>query len=254
MNTPGNLRKARASLNVSEIFNPAPYVPDGMADPRHIANRDLYLECCGQVIREDDFKVHALMMPTMAGAAIVYAVDEEEGMADEVSALTGAEVNEGDMIVVLGRDLLEADFGENEMLEAALANIAGHINRIWPVADRTSGRLGRHIGWAATAGIIAGSHEVLRMLEPNDAVMDRIKDMAVNGIVLEIRGRTRDDRQAVLQNRPAMEAVENVCNQALETYGNYISLPATGADIAAAAKSVFLSAVDSMVHAPSFIL
>jgi len=254
MNTPGKLRKARTTLNVSAIFNPAPYVPDGMAETRHVANRDLYLECCRQVIRSDDFNIHALMTPGMAGTSIVYVAEDEEGLAEEVEALTGAEVEEGDMVVLLGRDILEGDHGETEMLELALGDIAGHINRIWPAADRTSGKLGRHIGWAAVAGIIAGSHPVLRLLEPNDTIMERIKDTAGDGIVAEIRGRTKDDRQAVLQNRPAMEAVENICNEALETYGNYISLPATGSAIATAAKSVFLSAVDSMVHAPTFIL
>lgn len=253
MNTPGKLRKP-PSLSVYAIINPAPHVPDRMADARHTANRDLYLECCRQVIRPDDFTIHALMMPAMAGSTIVYTVEESEGMAEEVEALTGNEVCEGDMVVVLGRDLLDGDLGENEMLEMALADIANHINSVWPTADRTSGRIGRHIGWAAVAGIIAGSHPVLRLLEPNDAVMDRIKDAAGDGIIAEIKGRTKDDRQAVLQNRPAMEAVETVCNQALETYGNYISLPATGLTIAAAAKSTFLSAVDSMVHPPTFLL
>lgn len=255
MNTPEKIMKAK-TLKTSSVpgFGVSTYIADKEATPAQLGSRDLYIECCRQMVRADDFGIHVLMMRNMKGASMTLHVDGDSSLTEDVAALTGAKVAEGDMVVMLGEDLLNGDLSEDEMMEVALADIARHIDHCWPVADKSTGWLGSHLGWATVAAVIAGAHAVLRMFEPADAVMSRIKDAAGKVIVDETRFRHSDARLAALQNRPALEAVENVCDQAFKTHGDYLSLPAKGAAIADAAKSIFMEAVDCMVTPPKTIV
>lgn len=254
MNTPGKLLKVRKSPDAYGVLRSSRYAKDLDTNSLQAGNVDLYKECCGQVVRADDFGVHVLMMPGLKEPTLVIPADDHDDFGSEVARLTGKEVEAGDMIVLMGDAFADEEWGENEMMEVVLSDVAEHINTLWPVADRSTGWIGTHIGWAAVASVIAGAHQVLRMLDPCDAVIDRIKDATGKGIVDELKFRASDPRQSMLQARPAMEAVESVCAQALETHGDYLSLPTNGRAIANAAKAIFLDAVDGMVQAPKAIL
>lgn len=253
MNRPGKLQKSR---NIAGFAIPRQiaFVRAQDAKPTHREAIDLYLECCRQVLLEEDFGIHVLAMLGCPEATTVYCPSEDDAIGRAVERLTGRTVSDGDMVVVLGDPLLDGGLGETEMLEVALADIATHIDCLWPIADRSTGWLGRHIGWAAAAGVMAGAHAVLRMMEPAETVMERIKDAAGKSIVTEVRHRIGEERQSQLTARPALEAVEHICDTATETHGEYVSLPAAGHVIAEAAKSLFLDAVDSMVCSPRTIM
>lgn len=249
MNTPGKPLKAPAIAGHA-IPRQVSFVKAEEATPAQRAAMDLYLECCRQVVLEEDFGIHVLVMPGCPEPTTVYCPSEEEAIGRALERLTGREVADGDMVVVLGDPVLDGNLSEDQMLELALADMASHIDRLWPIADRSTGWLGRHIGWAAVAGVMAGAHAVLRLMESADAVMERIKDAAGKGIVTEALHRIGEERQCQLTARPALEAVENICDTAIETHGEYLNLPAAGRVIAEAAKTLFLDAVDSMVAAP----
>jgi hypothetical protein len=209
---------------------------------------DLYEECIRQVISDDEVRFHVVRMPEMTGSHFVFSANapEEEDLANAVENIFGVEVGPDDCIILLGRELLLQDRNEDEMMEIVLADIALHLDRLWPVADSTCGWMGSYIGVAALASIIACSHDVLKMLSPPDALVNRIKDLASDAIRHDKRLRT--PKLEIAQNRSAFDAIEMVCDHAYETQGAYLTLPNTARTLRNAAKSVFIEIVDGMAQ------
>ena len=245
MNTP--IHNLVPEKNIYSAFAIAPFVHESRATRVQAANLGLYRECFHQVIRDDSFTLHLLMMPNMTGKNVVYTAGDDPDLASSVSNLTKAKVEEDDMIVVVGNDVLSALVTEDDMLLMVMADIAQHLDRIYPVADRTTGSFGRHIGWAAVAGVILGSHDLLRMVEADMELLARIKGAAAYGIEKEARGKGLVDYREILsQNKNLVEAMEKVTDLAFETYGDYISLPASASTIATAAKNVLQTVTNEM--------
>jgi hypothetical protein len=215
-------------------------------DPLARQMGDLYKECIRQVISDDEVRFHVVLMPEMTGSHYVFSanVAEEEDLANAVENILGVDVGPDDCIVLLGREMLRKDRNEDEMMEVVLADIALHIDRLWPVADETCGWMGSYIGVATLASIIACSHDVLKMLSPPEALVTRIKDMASNAIRNDKRLRT--PKLEIPQNRAAFDAIEMVCDHAFETQGVYLTLPNTARTLRNAAKGVFIETVDGM--------
>jgi len=254
MNFPGQKMKLDKMPASWEALTVAAYVPEAAATKIQKANLDLYRECVGQILEDWEMQVHVLMMPEMRGTNLVYTADEEEDIAASVEAITGTQVGALDMIVVIGKDLLDREVGEDEMLEIAMNDLAVHLDKLWPVADRTAGWAGKHIGWAAVAATISGAHGVLRLLEPAEAIMERIQDAANSGMVGEIRMKSGKMELMMEQNRTAFEAVRVICRTAFDTYGDYLPLPADGRRIAETAKAIFLQSTDSLPASPRGVL
>lgn len=225
----------------------SPYVKESAATRVQAANLALYRECFSQIIRDDAFKLHVLMMPNMTGKNVVYTASNDEDMAASVAALTKVSVGPDDMVVIVGDDMLDGPLTEDDMLLLVMADVAQHIDCLHPVADRTLGKFGRHIGWAVVASVILGSHDLLRMVEDDMDLIDRVKKSAHNGIEKEARAKGPGDFNTVLdQNKNLMVAVDKVCDAAFETYGDYTSLPASGAVIAMAAKNLLQNVSNEM--------
>lgn len=211
---------------------------------------DLYRECVGQVLRGEEVRFHIVKMPDMTGLHYVYGArnEEDEGFIGDIEKILGVEVKENDCVVLLGREMLSVERNEDEMMEIVLMDIAVHLDRLWPVADVTTGWIGHYIGRAAIAAIIASAHDVLKMLTPEDALVSRIKDMAGDGLLND--NRIKSPQQETKQNRPAFDAIDLVCEQARETQGCYLTLPVTARQISNTAKSLFLDVVGGMKVQP----
>ncbi|NTF17460.1 hypothetical protein G6L37_03435 [Agrobacterium rubi] len=206
---------------------------------------DLYSDCVRQVINDDEVRYHLVAMPEMAGSHYVFSVCAgEEDLADDVERLLGVEIGPDDCIVLLGREMLGKERNEDEMMKIVLADMALHLDRLWPVADETSGWIGSYIGYAAIASIIGSAHDVLKMLAPHGAVVEEIKTTSEEALMADKR--FRDPKMEIPQNRLAFEAIDLVCDKALETQGCYITLPNTSRNLRNAAKSLFIETVDGM--------
>lgn len=223
-----------------------PSVKTGHIDPLALQMGDLYSECVRQVISDDEIRFHVVLMPDMTGSHFLFAAGapEEEDLANDVEMILGIDIGPDDCIVLLGRQMLQIERNEDEMMEIVLGDIALHIDRVWPVADRSSGWMGSYIGYAAISSIIASAHNVLKMLAPSDALISRIKDRAEEG--LKGDKRIRCAYRELAQNRPAFEAIEMVCDTAHETQGCYMTLPNTARNLRNTAKTLFIETVDSM--------
>jgi hypothetical protein len=205
---------------------------------------DLYSECIRQIINDDEVLFHVVMMPEMTGSHFVFSANEEEDLADGIEAILGVEIGPDDCIVLLGQQILLEERNEDEMMEIVLADVALHLDRLWPVTDETVGWMGRYIGAAAIASVIACSHDVLKMMSPADALVSRIKDMATKALLNDMRVLT--PRLEMAQNRPSFEAIELVCDSAFDTQGCYLTLPNTARTLRNSAKCMFLEVVDGM--------
>lgn len=224
-----------------------PYVPSEETLRSHQANISLYRECYDQIIRDPNIKLHILPMPQMDGLTTTYTIDQEIEFAQAIANLLEHSVGTDDMIVVAGKELLNGEFTEDEMLEVVLGDLALHLNKLYPVADRTSGKLGTHIGWAAVASVICSAHEILRMIEGDIKLLDRVKDASLQSMRNEIRFTGKNNVEMVCrQNSGHLKAVEQVCKKASATFGDYLSLPTTGASISVAAKNIFLGISDEL--------
>ena len=221
-------------------------VPEHEVDGLAYQMAALYKECLAQVIGDDEVRFHVALMPEMTGSHYVFSANsrEEEDLADAIEAILGVEVGADDCIILLGREMLSRDRDEDQMMEIVLSDIAVHIDRVWPVADTTAGWVGSYIGSAAIASIIASAHDVLRLLSPPEALVNRIKDMMTDGLLNDRR--IRNALVELAQNRPAFEAIENVCDMALSTSGGHISLPTTARNLRNTAKKLYLEVVDEL--------
>lgn len=206
---------------------------------------DLYSDCVRQVISDDEVIFHLLPMPEMEGSHYIFTVaDGEDDLADDVENVLGVNVGPDDCIVLLGKMLLGVERNEDEMMQIVLSDIAVHLDRLWPVADETVGWVGDYIGYAALASIIASAHDVLKMLSPPGIAVEEIKTTSENALLADKR--IRDPRLEIPQNRPAFEAIEQICDRALETQGSYLTLPNTSRNLRSAAKALLIEVVDGM--------
>lgn len=206
---------------------------------------DLYGDCIRQVINDDEVIFHLVPMPDMKGSHYVFSVsDGEDHLADDVEGILGVDVGPDDCIVLLGQMILGVERNEDEMMQIVLADVAVHLDRLWPVADETAGWMGAYIGFAAIASIIASAHDVLKMLAPQGLVVEQIKLTSEKAILADKR--LRDPKLEIPQNRPAFEAVYLVCDKANETQGCFITLPNTARNLRNAAKALFIETVDGM--------
>lgn len=207
---------------------------------------DLYVDCLRQVIRDDHIQFHVAMMPALTGGRQIHTVrgEQDEDFATDVATVLGTEIADNDCIVLLDEEILSVARDEDQMLEKVLFDVAHHLERVFPVADKASGWPGQYIGAAAIAAVIASSHDVLKMLTPSEVLINRIKNEAQNAMTNDIR--VVDRVLAAITNRPADEAIERVCDLAMDTQGDYLTLPVTCSQIAQTAKRLFHEVVDTV--------
>ena len=208
---------------------------------------DLYSDCVRQVINDDEVIFHVVPMPEMMGSHYVFTVaDGEEELANDIERILGVEVGPDDCITMLGQMMLGIERNEDEMMRIVLADIALHLNKLWPVADKTSGWMGSYIGYASIASIIASAHDVLKMLAPQGVVVEDIKDTSEKALFADKR--FKDPKLEIPQNRPVLDAIELVCDKAHETQGCFITLPNTSRNLRNAAKALFIETIDGMTQ------
>lgn len=206
---------------------------------------DLYSDCIRQVINDDEVMYHLVPMPEMTGSHYVFTIaDGEDELANDVERLLGVEIGPDDCVVLLGQMMLGVERNEDEMMQIVLADIAVHLDRLWPVADETAGWMGAYIGYAAIASIIASAHDVLKMLAPQGIVVEEVKITSEKAILSDKR--IRDAKLEIPQNRCAFEAIYLVCDKALESQGCFLTLPNTSRNLRNAAKALFIETVDGM--------
>jgi len=210
-----------------------------------IEMRDLYLECVSHLVRDEAFRFHVLMMPNMKCDHFVVSAGDDPEMDEAVERMTGKAVGPMDCIAVLGDDVLGMLRTEDEMTEIVVADIAQHVNRLWPVADRSSGWVGPHLSLAAIRGMITMAHPILRSMsgqsEAAQGIMaDTLKDMASH----MYRYASVDSLRR--ENGPAVAAVDQICKRVAETNGEYLSLPVRITDIVDAGRTLLSSVLDEM--------
>jgi len=207
--------------------------------------RDLYLECASHLVRDEAFRIHVLMMPDMQADHFVVSAGDDPDLDQAVERMTGKAVGPMDCIAVLGRDVLGMLRNEDEMTEIVVADIAQHVNRLWPVADRASGWVGPHLSLAAIRGMLTMAHPILRssggQSEVAHGIMaDTLKDMASHMYrYASIDGLRRE-------NGPAVAAVDKICQRVAQTNGEYLSLPVRIVDIVDAGRALLSSVMDEM--------
>lgn len=235
--TPGTQKKV-----VGVVFNTANH-------PHAIEMRDLYLECVSHLLQDDMFRFHVLMMPGMWGEHFIVSAGEDPDLDAAVEHMTGNTVGPLDCIAVLGRDLLSTLRSEDEMTEVVAADVARHVNNLWPMADRSTGWVGPHLGRAAIAGMLTMAHPILRSEGYVTEVTSRIKYDAFGAMVSEdyrytsVEGLRRE-------NAPAIESVDRICERVAATNGEYLSLPVRVADLIDAGRSLLSTVLDDMEVRP----
>lgn len=221
-------------------------VSDQNAKIQAVAMRDLYKECVSQLINQGSMKFHVLMMPSMMGNHFTYAMRDEDGFDQAIADLLNVQVLRSDCVVILGHDILTSDLSEDQMMEIVIADVALHIDRLSPVADKSTGWVGSYIGWSTVAAVLAAAHPVLRMLEPEIFLNDRIKNAGIISIIQDQRTPKSDSQK----HRAAFQAIEEICTMVDDEKGGFITLPATGAEISSAAIAFFHEVVNRMENPP----
>jgi len=221
--------------------------------PIALEMRDMYLECVSHLLQDDMFGFHVLMMPGMWGEHFVVAAGDDPDLDEAVERMTGTPVGPMDCIAVLGRDVLTKRRNEDEMTELVANDIAKHVNRLWPMAERSTGWVGSHLGRAAVAGMLTMAHPILRGAAYLADVTSRLKSNALGTMVTEeyrytsVEGLRRE-------NGPAVEAVDRICDRAAATNGEYLSLPVRVADLIDAGRSLLSTVLDDMEVRPNGVI
>lgn len=206
---------------------------------------DLYTDCLRQVIDDENIRFHVAMMPSLKARQIhTVRGEQDEDFATDMAAILQTEIADNDCVIFLDAEILSIPRDEDQMLEKVLFDVGLHLERIFPIEDGASGWVGQYIGAAAICSVVATAHDVLKMLSPPDSLINRIKDEAQNAMLNDIR--VVDRAVEAKRNRPAQEAIEEVCDRALATHGGYLTLPASCYQIAQTAKQLFHEIVDTV--------
>jgi hypothetical protein len=206
---------------------------------------DLYTDCLRQVVADENVRFHVAIMPSLTSRQIhTVRGEQDEDFATDIAAILNTEIADNDCIILLDTEILSVGRNEDEMLEKVLFDVGLHLQRVFPVEDGASGWVGHYIGAAAICSVIASAHDVLKMLSPAETLINRIKDEAQNGVLNDFR--VIDRAIDAKRNRPALEAIEEVCDRSLATHGGYLTLPATCYQIAQTAKQLFHEIVDTV--------
>lgn len=206
---------------------------------------DLYKNCLGQVIADENIRFHVAMMPSLTARQIhTVRGEQDEDFATDMAAILKVEIADNDCIILLDAEILSVPRDEDQMLEKVLFDVGLHLERVFPVEDSASGWVGQYIGAAAICSVIASAHDVLKMLSPAEVLINRIKDEAQIAMLNDIRVVNR--AQEGKRNRPAQNAIEEVCDMALATHGGYLTLPTNCYNIAQTAKQIFHDVVDTV--------
>jgi hypothetical protein len=206
---------------------------------------DLYTNCLRQVVADDNVRFHVAMMPSLTARQIhTVRGEQDEDFATDMAAILDTEIADNDCIILLDAEILSVARDEDQMLEKVLFDVGLHLERIFPVEDGASGWVGQYIGAAAICSVIASAHDVLKMLSPAETLINRIKDEGHKAMLNDFR--VIDRAVWGKRNRPAQEAIEDVCDMALATHGGYLTLPTTCYQIAQTAKQLFHEIVDTV--------
>lgn len=217
--------------------------------PIALEMRDLYVECAGHLLKDDSFRMHILMMPGRWGAHFVEAAGNDPELDAAVERMTAQKVGPTDCIVILGRDVLSTWRSEDEMTEIVAADIAAHVNALWPVADRSTGWVGPHLGQAALMGMLLKAHPVLRTYREN---IEHLKEQTIRAMAMEIGYPSVELLRR--ENKAAIDAVGLICDRVGFTNGEYLSLPVRVADLVDAGRCMISSIIDDMECRPVGII
>lgn len=213
-----------------------PFILASAAKQEHKASTQLYLECINQVMQDPDIDVHVLLSPGVSGDNQVYTAESEEDLSEEIETITGRSVLPMDMIVVIGRDVLDGGLTEDEMLEVAMRDVGVHINNLWPIADPEAGWAKDEIGQAAISATLVSAHEVIRMADDHGAAVERVKYRAEAAMLEKMKMSKGGLHQKIAEDKQTFQILEMTCKQAFETLGKYMDLPATAENIAISAR------------------
>jgi len=207
--------------------------------------RNLYLECVSHLLCDDTFRVHVLLVPGMWTDHFVVPATEDPDLDQAVERFTGNSVGPLDMIVIMGKNLSTTARTEDEMTEIVVADISEHINRLWPIADRSSGWVGPHLGWACIAGMLTTAHPILK---EHGHGIDQIRAKTVSRVMSNRRYKSVQDFRD--ENGCSVVAINRICDRLVSTNGEYIAVPARVVDLVEAGRTMCCEIIDEMSVRP----
>lgn len=204
----------------------------------------LYQESVRSIFDDDSMVFHIVPMADYDGESFISSSGTDPDLDMAAEAICGTQVNEMDCVVVLGSDVLGQPRTEDEMAQVAIDHLSQHIDSVWSVTDSDMGWVKKPIGSTVIAGLLTCAHPVLSAIDDDGEIISRVKDRAITELV-------RNKHQA---NKQATQAITKICEEAAETNGGYLALPANVNDLISASREVFCNTVDRMESRPMGIV
>ena len=200
----------------------------------------LYQESVRAIFEDDSMVFHIVPMADYDGESFISSSGTDPDLDMAAEAICGTQVNAMDCVVVLGSDVLGQQRTEDEMAQVAITHLAAHIESVWNVTDSDMGWVRKPIGSTVIAGILTCAHPILSAIDDDGAIISRVKDRAITELV-------RNKHHA---NQQATQAITKICEEAAETNGGYLALPANVNDLISASREMFCNTVDQMESRP----
>lgn len=200
----------------------------------------LYEESVRSIFNDDTMVFHIVPMADFDGDSFISSSGTDPDLDMAAEAICGTQVNDMDCVVVLGSDVLGQPRTEDEMAQVAIEHLSEHIDSVWNVTDSDMGWVKKPIGSTVIAGLLTCAHPVLSAIDDDGEIISRVKDRAITELV-------RNKHQA---NQQATQAITKICEEAAETNGGYLALPANVNDLISASREVFCNTVDRMESRP----
>lgn len=126
------------------------------------------------------------------------------------------------------------------MAQIAIEHLSSHLDNVWPVADANMGMVRKTIGSTVFAGLLTCAHPVLAAIDGDGEIINNVKEKAITALAV----------QKFQANAQATTAITRICEEAVETSGGYLALPANVTDLVSAGREVFCDVVDRMETRP----
>lgn len=249
------LVKQQTRCNTSTVRE---LVPIERATQTAQAMASLYKECLAQIVRDETISFHVLMMPSMTGHHYTYALQEDEFLAQDIANLNNVVIHPQDCLVVLGRDILFQEIGEDDMLRIVLSDVAVHIRRLKRLANDENSCHGKTISWTAICSAIACAHPIMKTFtgidenadEPEVLIFaEEIRRTAVRAIIKDRKYNALHPE--TMCDESAYFVIDKICSNASKTNGGYLSLPASIAAIQEVATELVFEAMSEYAEIES---
>jgi hypothetical protein len=159
-------------------------------------------------------------------------------------AICETDINDMDCVVVLGADVLKVERTEDEMAQIAIEHLSSHLDNVWPVADANMGMVRKTIGSTVFAGLLTCAHPVLAAIDSDGEIINSVKEKAITALAAH----------KFHANNQTATAITRICEEAVETNGGFLALPANITDLVSAGREVFCDVVDRMETRPMGII